>query len=465
MTALSTRCFVLLLVALGIFVPSAPADAQRVPARALREARDKLREYEPGAVLEAIASLTQFLAVGRDGVASHDRDEARFLRATSSADLLLLSGRPGWTRLEVKVAKALGVPAESLAKHLDEELRALQFGRFRFIAEDARAALSYGTHETDEDARGPRLDLLRLSNVAAALTADDPVATLAALARDPCEPGPCEESLFVLSGRSRRALVAFQRGLMAAARLDLAADHGDPFSRAAETEIEQLTSDLVKARLPLRPRPEPGLGALEGEQSADVFITVTDRSFIVQSAVIYGLHEGAVRPLSKDGCGRRVEVAIPAALGGRITGVPALARALPRACGRKVAVAAEDSVEAHLVLRALESVRAAGLVFVGLAGVDATGELAVRAIDLVHVGKNAIISMAAHHLCVGRGAKREQVPLASLAVPEPDDLARLARALTVARVVSSLGVAGDVPFLALRVILRALEDAPVLRAP
>jgi hypothetical protein len=460
MSALPTRCVLLVLVAMGTCLHATSALAQRVPAKELREARDRLRDYEPDTALDVLASLSRFLAAPGDRRATQDRHEGRFLRAVTAADLLLLSGRPGFGLLDGRVAAALGVPAEALREHLEQELGALEFGRFRPIVEDARAALASRADDADESGRGPRLDLQRLTRVAAALKAEDPVEALARIARDPCEPGPCEDSAYALSARSRRALSAFQTGLQAAARLDLAADYGDPFSRAAEHEVEALGAELVRARLHLRPRPEAGLGGLEGRRDADVFVTITARGFVVQSAVDYGLRGGVVRVVSPDGCGRRVEIPFSSAIGKRIAAVTELARALPRGCGESVAVAGEDEVEAHLVLRVLESVRSAGLKFAGLAGVDAGGELVVRSMELVDARDDAVVDVLGTVLVVGRGARRDQLPLASLVVPATEDLGRLARALD--RAPRALRVARDVPFLALRVILRALEDRAAL---
>jgi hypothetical protein len=459
MSALSTRWFLLVFV-MGCGLHVTAAHAQRVPAKELRDARDRLREYEPDTALAVLASLSKFLGGPFDRRATQDRDEARFLRAMTAADLILLSGRPGFGQLDGRVAVALGVPAEALREHLEQELQALAFGRFRPVVEDARAALASRMGAADESGGGPRVDLHRLMSVAAALRAGDPIDALARLTHDPCEPGPCDESLHILSAGSRRALSAYQAGLKAAARLDLAADYGDPFTRAAEQEIEMLGAEIATARLHLRPRPEAGLGALDGKRDADLFVTVTARGFVVQSAVVYGLRAGAVRAVSPDGCGRRVEIPFTSASGKRISPVTELARSLPRGCGETVAVAAEDDVEAHLVLRALESVRSAGLRFVGLAGVDADGELVVRSMELIDARDDAVVGVLGSALVVGRGARRDQLPLASLVVPETEDLGRLARALD--RTPRSLRVARDVPFLALRVILRALESRTAL---
>src|SRR5690606_36071900 len=119
-------CLLLGWTVAGLVVPCLPAHAQRVPTKTLREARERLREYEPGPAIDALGALTRLVA-GGERLGPHDRAEARFLRAITAADLLLLSGRPGWGRLEAPVARAVGVPLGSLRAHLDGELRALEY--------------------------------------------------------------------------------------------------------------------------------------------------------------------------------------------------------------------------------------------------------------------------------------------------------------------------------------------------
>lgn len=442
MVALSMRLVALLACWVVLVVPLA-AVAQRVPALEIREARELLREYQEVDALEAIRRLTRLLATEGSRLGPHDTNEARFLRATTAADLLLLSGVAGFSDLTAKVAKAL------------------EFGRFRPIAEEIRAALAAQARERDLEANGrPRIDFQWLSSVAASLEAEEPVEALARLVRDPCEPGPCEETLHALSPRSRRALVAFQRGLVAAARLDMAADFGDPFTRAAEPEIEVLAAKLVDARLPLRPRAEPGVGRLDGQGTADVFVTVTEKAFVVQSTVVYGLERGAVRPVSSDACGRRLEIPLPSSFASRIGAVAELVRALPKGCGRTVAVAAEDTAEAHLLLRAFESIRSAGLELAGLAGLSAAGELVVRAAALAHAAKDAWVEIVGEHLEIGRGAGRIQLALSALTAPElgAELVAKVGRALASLPSGTPLRIGGSVPFAAVRVILQV---APV----
>lgn len=460
MVALSMRLVALLACWVVLVVPLA-AVAQRVPALEIREARELLREYQEVDALEAIRRLTRLLATEGSRLGPHDTNEARFLRATTAADLLLLSGVAGFSDLTAKVAKALEVPPADVRGHLDAELQALEFGRFRPIAEEIRAALAAQARERDLEANGrPRIDFQWLSSVAASLEAEEPVEALARLVRDPCEPGPCEETLHALSPRSRRALVAFQRGLVAAARLDMAADFGDPFTRAAEPEIEVLAAKLVDARLPLRPRAEPGVGRLDGQGTADVFVTVTEKAFVVQSTVVYGLERGAVRPVSSDACGRRLEIPLPSSFASRIGAVAELVRALPKGCGRTVAVAAEDTAEAHLLLRAFESIRSAGLELAGLAGLSAAGELVVRAAALAHAAKDAWVEIVGEHIEIGRGAGRIQLALSALTAPElgAELVAKVGRALASLPSGNPLRIGGSVPFAAVRVILQV---APV----
>src|SRR5690606_38491574 len=116
--------------------------------------------------------------------------------------------------------------------------------------------------------------------------------------------------------------------------------------------------------------------------------------------------------------------------------------------------------ESHLLLRAFESIRSAGLELAGLAGLSAAGELVVRAAALAHAAKDAWVEIVGEHIEIGRGAGRIQLALAALTAPRlgAELVAKVGRALASLPSGTPLRIGGSVPFAAVRVILQV---APV----
>lgn len=353
--------------------------AQPVPGPVIREVRELVEDYELKSGLEAVARLSAELNTGR--LRAADLLEARFLRAMTAADLLLLSGYSEWDRIDAQLARAFGVKRDELIPAIDRALEEVREGRFIPLVDDARAALAARFRGGISSNRlGSRTDLVYLSSVNATLSALPKAEALAPLGADPCGEGSCDEGLLKYSAASRRAYAALERALSSITRLIHASDFGDPFARAAEDGLHQLSRQLLGAAIEMSPSLPESVGRIEGEGEFDTLVSIQEDGVVVQSKARVRLDPRGLALPDEGACGSRRFIK----RGGRMLNeLVEVLRQSRASCGERVVISASDTLEVDDFFAAIRSVRRAGSTLLGVAGRRHDGEVGVREFAVV----------------------------------------------------------------------------------
>src|SRR5690554_2080057 len=404
--------------------------AQAIPAPALREVRELVEDYELRAGLEAITKLSHELRGGK--LRGADLAEARFLRAITAADLLLLSGYAEWENIEGRLARALGVPRADLVPSVDRALEESRLGRFIPLVDDARAALAARYAGASPARIGSRTDLVYLDRVSAILTALPRPDAFAPLGTDPCVDGECETRLLQYSEASRRAYSALERALSSITRLVHASDFGDPFARAAEEGLHHLSKRLLGTAIELRPSLPEDVGPIEGDGDFDTLVAVQEDGIVVQSKARVRLDPRGLALPNDGACGSRHFIRRGKRMQKELVETLRQSRS---GCGNRVVISASDELEVEDFFSAIRSVRRAGSTLIGVAGRKQDGEVGVREFAIVQGRKPSVplLTIEPESITYTVAAKRRVLSLspadmgaANEALPEHARIERLA---------------------------------------
>lgn len=226
-----------------------PASSQPATPDALQEARKSLEHYD----LDGTATFDELKALGQ--LAATDAEparqlEARYLRAGAAADLIVISAKLDRPELRGSLASALGYEPDKLVASVRAELEAAASGHY---AAPARHALAMIDHVMNGAAFNPPQSVLRdfnmIESAAKAAQGGSPNAGLAALADDPCAKRDGSKvaaqcALASFDGSSRRSLAALTNASGANTSLQKAAREGDPLADALSARATQYASSL-----------------------------------------------------------------------------------------------------------------------------------------------------------------------------------------------------------------------------
>ncbi|MBX3250913.1 MAG: hypothetical protein KF901_27290 [Myxococcales bacterium] len=206
----------------------AHADAPQEDAQLLRLRRD-LVPYRAASV-DVVDRLARYASAGQR---RRQINDALYLRAVASADLLLIARRTRSAELEARLARSFGTTPEELPRAIIDALGAVNIDPYRPEVEDALAVVSALGRNGLTPPGGPRRDVLYTDAVAAALSGRDHLAALAQLGADPCRRGQvCPRTLSVFDATGRRAITAVQQALLALRRIERTGAEGDPLAAA-----------------------------------------------------------------------------------------------------------------------------------------------------------------------------------------------------------------------------------------
>lgn len=385
-----------------VLVWSAAVRAQSALHQAVVAAAPALATFDPDsdATTRVIAELGRSLRGAPD---SREAREASFIRAIASADLLLIARHRRDAAMHMRLAEAYGSSVDELAAAIRADLGRLEFGVYEETAVDAAAALDLsGPLQLPSTGVGhTRRQAAFFSRVSELLIASDsPSEVLGDLADDPCVGAgeECPSPYRSFGSRGRRAIAAFTRVFAVASALQRTAMLGDPFSAAVAREV---LVDLVVLR---------SMAFAPGDWAPTVrpVEMAEGRPVNVDALVVVGhdVRAGWVPEIRWDARGRPVASAagVPLLADAEEDGFP-ITRELPsfirpidglsdhlarRLSGaRRIGIAVEPGVEAHVLSRVLRSIEEAGLPLTAFVGVSADATPRGVLLQTRHAGTSA----------------------------------------------------------------------------
>jgi hypothetical protein len=365
----------------------------------LQEARKGLESYD----LDGSATFALLQALGQVGATDPEPArslEARYLRAGAAADLIVISAKLDRPQLQVALATALGYEPSQLATNVRAELEAAALGPYEA---PARHGLQMLDHVVSQKPFVSTLSVLRdfswVESTAAAAKSADPNGALAALADDPCAKRDGSKlaahcSLAGFDTVSRRSLAALTNAAGADASLQKAAREGDPLAAALAELSAQYTTALASVSVCALPE-------LSAEVKAPVALPASLRRTEGSSTLTVRITPTEVRSLLTPCLGLRSDSAskpdevvmtwstlvLPTTHRPYIAPITGLTEMLTAEIDgsalTRLVVMADDSVQAHVLARALVSLpeRSAGA-DVSLLTRNAKGELQARPIEI-----------------------------------------------------------------------------------
>lgn len=370
----------------AVALTAATAHAQSTVRDAVLAARPALVHFDPDspAPLEAIAELGRSLEGAPDGIRTR---EARFVRAVASADYLLIARHRRSRAMRARLARAHGSEPEQLERALHDELSSLAFGVYAPTVRDVLEAL-----EPPEELSLPPLEADHtrrqaafFSRIAERLSgAEAPEQILAELVADPCAGArtACPPPYRSYGPRGRRIVAGMSGVLGVASALERAGRRGDPFAAAVAREV--LVDQVVLRSIRIAPRDwAPMVQAVDLPEGHAV---EADALVVIGGSVRAGWAprigwDRAGRPIATVSGGRPLadarsdDFALPSDLSPFVRPIDGLAAYLRRRVGgaRRIGVALEPGVQAHLLSRVLRSMEEAGLDATALVGVGSDG--------------------------------------------------------------------------------------------
>lgn len=363
------------LLALLFALQASPSHAQNV----VLEARQRLQTYDLAGTgtTDVLRSLGAFI----DGPGGEpEKREARFLRALTAADLLILAMVKHDEALVARVASAFGVPLTQLVPVIDGELRQLTTGFYAEAAAESRELLrELGRWQRSSLAHltGLRRDYLYLTLLLEELEhAENPSQTLGELGTDPCA-SPCTGVLSALDPRSRKVFGAVSEMRRMLRDLVRARRQNDPFAKALDP-LEPLGARLTALPITLAyvipetvsiAQTNSPVAATNASPNAVAFISATEIK-------VSNLPTITVEPDGSAGLDSRdptypggTTIRLPPSYPEEIRSIDALVGPLrDRFSGRRVALAPVPAVSAEIVARVALTLRAAGAEIVAVAG-------------------------------------------------------------------------------------------------
>jgi len=336
---------------------------------------------------------------------------ARFVRAVAATDLLVLSRLKSRPAVHGRVARAYGVPARAIVRHVEEELDAVGERFAPELSRDARAAIARLRGIRGRRAEGPRSDAFFVREALTAASSPDPIAGLGALS---------ERELALPFDRSgRRAAATVVDALAAIERIRTEARNGDPFAAELVSTLDEQRERLRALELSPMPVVDESLGLVRarGGQSVrpDLLVSVQSSeiryafvprlSFASGDAALVSEHEPALPAVGRVELGQ-----LPAWPRAIETLVAALEPAID--ADTLIAVGGAPDAEAHLLTRAWQSVARAGGSPQWLVAAGPNGELVgVRAqASREAQGSTEIFVRLGGHSISRRGARSLSLP-------------------------------------------------------
>lgn len=376
--------------------PEATPTAQPDP---LQEARKGLEHYD----LDGNATFALLQMLGQ--IAATDPEparqlEARYLRAGAAADLIVISAKLDRPELQSALATALGCEPSQLATKVREELKAAALGPYEASARLGLQMIDLVVSQKPfVSTQSVLRDFSWVESTAKAAKAADPNAALAALADDPCGKRDGSKvtahcTLASFDSSSRRSLAALTNAAGANASLQKAAREGDPLAAALCELAAQYASALTAVSVCALPELSAeakapvalpaSLRRTEGSGTLTVRITPTEvRSLLTPCLGLRG-----------DSAGKPDEVVmtwstliLPTTYRPYVAPITGLGEMLAAqsdgSAFTRLVVMADDSVQAHVLARALVSLpERSASADVSLLTRNAKGELQARPIEI-----------------------------------------------------------------------------------
>jgi hypothetical protein len=375
------------------------AEQQSQKPDLLQRAREGLERYD----LEGNSTFALLQTLGQ--LASRDPEparalEARYLRAGAAADLIVISAKLDRPALLDSLAAALGYEPSKLIPSVRAELEAAAFGHYEAPARHALAMIQHVVSRTPFSvAQSVLRDFIAVEAAAKAAKSGDPNGSLAALADDSCSKRDGSKlavhcALASFDSSSRRSLAALTNASSADDSLQKAAREGDPLAHALSALSTQYAGGLDKVAVCALPE-------LSAEASAPFALPASLRRVEGSSTLTVRITPSEVRSMLAPCLGLRSErnakpdevalswskLILPTTYRpyvAPITGLNEMLTAQIEGTGlTRLVVLADDSVQAHVLARALVSLPAGSDVAdVSLLTRNPKGELQARPIEI-----------------------------------------------------------------------------------
>jgi len=376
-----------------------PESAPTARPDPLQEARKGLERYdlEGNATFALLQKLGQIAATDPEPARSL---EARYLRAGAATDLIVISAKLGRPELQSALATALGYEPSQLTSKVRSELEAAALGPYEAPARNGVQMLDFVvSNKPFVSSQSVLRDFSWVESIAKAAKTADPNAALAALADDPCAKRDGSKvaahcSLAIFDASSRRSLAALTNAAGANTSLQKAAREGDPLAAALSELSAQYASTLsavsvcalpelsVEAKAPVAL--PASLRRTEGSSTLTIRITPTEvRSLLTPCLGLRG--ESAGKP--DEVVMTWSTLVLPTTYRPYVAPLTGLGEMLSAQSDgsalTRLVVMADDSVQAHVLARALVSLpeRSANA-DVSLVTRNAKGELQARPIEI-----------------------------------------------------------------------------------
>jgi hypothetical protein len=354
--------------------------------------------------LDGNTTFALLQALGR--IAATDADparslEARYLRAGAAADLIVISAKLERPQLLDALAKALGAEPSQLASKVRAELEAAALGPYEA---PARHGLQMLDHVVSRKAFVTTHSVLRdfswVESAAKAAKGLDPNVSLAALADDPCAKRDGSKvaaqcSLASFDSSSRRSLAALTNAAGANTSLQKAAREGDPLAAALAELSAQYAATLsavsvcalpeltVEAKAPVAL--PASLRRTEGSSTLTVRITTTEVRSLLTPCLGLRSSDRAAKP--DEVVMTWSTLVLPTTYRPYVAPLTGLGEMLTAqtegSALTRLVVMADDSVQAHVLARALVSLpEGSASADVSLLTRNPKGELQVRPIEI-----------------------------------------------------------------------------------
>jgi hypothetical protein len=379
--------------------PPVVAEQQPEAPDPLQEARKGLERYD----LEGNTTFALLQKLGQLAKSETEPGralEARYLRAGAAADLIVLAAKLERPALLESLATALGCEPSKLVATVRAELEAATFGHYEAPARHALAMIDHVVNKAPFAAVQSVLrDFSTVEAAAKAARSSDPNAALAALADDPCAKRDGSKiaaqcTLVSFDASSRRSLAALTNASGADRNLQKAAREGDPLAHALAPLATQHASVLDNVSVCALPE-------LSAEGGTPFALPASLRRVPGSSTLTVRITQSEVRAmlapclgLRSERSGKPDEVALtwsklllPATYRpyvAPITGLNEMLTSQIDGTGlTRLVVLADDSVQAHVLARALVSLPArSDTADVSLLTRNAKGELQARPIEI-----------------------------------------------------------------------------------
>jgi len=365
----------------------------------LQEARKRLAHYDLDgrATFATLTALRQIAATAPDPARAL---EARYLRAGAAADLIVISAKLERPQLLEALATALDYEQSKLAASVRAELAAAAFGPYEAPARHGLQMLDHvASHKAFTAVQSVLRDFSSVEAAAKAARSFDQNSALAALADDPCEKRSGSKvaaqcALGSFDTGSRRSLAALGNAAGANASLQKAARAGDPLAGALSELANQYASSLAGVSVCALPEltfvakapvalPN-SLRRVEGSSTLTVRITPTEvRSLLAPCLGVQSESAGTPDEVAMTWS----TLVLPTTYRPYVAPLAGLSEMLTAqtdgAAVTRLVVMADDSVQAHVLARALVSLpERSTAADVSLLTRNSKGELQARPIEI-----------------------------------------------------------------------------------